>query len=123
MQPIPYRIRAEDIDEVLSAYEPVGGGEWTDDARASARAHVLRNVVEVDEVVKTALEDERGLRDVFARVRSVEQGAVPDEPIRREVALAAIEDLLIRDGFLALDERETRVFPVVTNQDDEREDF
>jgi hypothetical protein len=123
MQPVPYRIREADVDEVISAYEPVGGGAWSEEARQNARAHVMRNVLEVDEVVRTALEDERATQDVYARVQSVDEGAQLDEPVRREVALAAIEDLLIRDGFLTLDEQEGRVFPAVTNQDDDRNDF
>ena len=36
MEPVPYRIRAEDVDEVLTAYEA------SDDVRTEAREYVLR---------------------------------------------------------------------------------
>lgn len=104
MKPVPYQISEEDIDEVLSAYEPVGGGVWTEPARRSAREHVMRHVLDIDEPVRTAPEEDR-----------------PD--IRREVALAAIEDLLIRDGLIDMSDREKRVYPVVTYRDDEHDDL
>jgi len=104
MEPVPYLISEEDVDEVLSAYEPVGGGVWTEDARREARQHVMRNVLDVDDPVRTAVEEDR-----------------PDA--RRELALAAIEDLLIRDGLIDLTDREKRVFPVVTYRDDEHDDL
>lgn len=104
MEPVPYLISEEDIDEVLSAYEPVGGGAWTEDARRAARRHVMRHVLDIDDPVRTAPEEDR--RDA-----------------RREVALAAIEDLLIRDGLIDITDREKRVYPVVTYQDDEHDDL
>ena len=50
MDPVPYRIRDEDVDEVLTAYEA------TDDVRSEARAYVFRRLVDVNEVVRTAPE-------------------------------------------------------------------
>jgi len=103
MEPVPYLISEEDIDEVLSAYEPVGGGMWTEEARRAAKDHVMRHVLDIDDPVRTAPEENRS--------------------DRREVALAAIEDLLIRDGLIDLTDREKRVYPVVTYQDNEHDDL
>ena len=112
MEPIPYRIREEDVDEVLDAYQPSGGGEWTDDARVNARAHVMRNVLEIDDVVRTLPEDARPLTDTVARTHAAGDDSSAGNEARREVALAVIEDLLIRDGFLRAGPGEERVFPV-----------
>ncbi|MGH7466709.1 MAG: hypothetical protein ACRENP_01865 [Longimicrobiales bacterium] len=102
MKPVPYAVQSADIDEVLSAYEPVGGGAWTEEARQDVRAYVMRHVLDLDDATRTAPED---------------------ATVRREVALAAIEDLLIRDGLLDITDREKRVFPIVTTRDTERDDF
>lgn len=119
MDPVPYEIRVEDVDEVLSAYEPVGGGEWPEEARA----HVMRNVLDVDEMVRSASEDASD-RLGAAGDRAGDMGERPGEraPERRDMALAAIEDLLIRDGFLDVDEDDQRVFPATGEADTERND-
>jgi hypothetical protein len=114
MDPIPYDIREEDIDEVLSAYESVGGS-WTADARNAARDHVMRHVLDIDDAVRTTPEDRRVLP------RGDESGSIGDGPgensPRREMALAAIEDVLIRDGFIDVSSTEQRVFPVTGRRD------
>jgi hypothetical protein len=109
MDPVPYRIREEDVDEVLSAYAPVGGS-WTDEQRAAARELVMSRTIEIDETVRTAPEDRR----LTARGQRAEPaGSDPgDDSPRRGMALAAIEDLLIRDGFIDLARDEDRIFPV-----------
>jgi len=96
MDPVPYTIREEDVEEVLTAYEA------PDDIRAAARDHVMKQVIDIDDIVRTTPERDRG--------------------DRQEVALAAIEDILIRDGFVDLAPNETRIYPVVDVRDTERED-
>ena len=114
MDPVPYEIREEDVDEVLSAYEGVGGGAFTDDERAEARRHIMRHVLDIDEIVRAAPEDRRALpRDVPAESAPREE-SYP----RRELALAAIEDLLIRDGYIDASEEEARVFPIISERGD-----
>ena len=122
MDPVPYQIREEDVDEVLSAYEGVGGGGFTDDARADARRHVMRHVLDIDEIVRVAPEERRSLpRDVSAEdaARAQPVGIRPGEESypRRELALAAIEDLLIRDGYIDAADDEPRVFPIAPERD------
>ncbi|MGH7481331.1 MAG: hypothetical protein ACRELV_04195 [Longimicrobiales bacterium] len=121
MEPVPYEIREDDIDEVLNAYESAGGGAWSDDERREARAHVMRNVIDVDETVRSAAEDEstRGV-GIGERAGPISDHPGDRAPARRSMALAAIEDLLIRDGFIDLDEDEPRVFPVTGERDSER---
>ena len=83
-EPIPYLLREEDVDEVLSAYAA------PDSIRGEAKQHVMRHIVEIDEVVRTAPEDAEE---------------------RREFALAEIEDLLIKDGFVEAGVDEPRIYP------------
>ena len=105
MDPVPYQIRREDVDEVLSAYEAVGGS-WTPDDRKAAVDHVMRQVLDIDETVRTAPEERR----LMPR-GSEEEGSRPgDDSPRRDLALAAIEDVLIRDGFIDVSEDEERVY-------------
>jgi hypothetical protein len=117
MQPIPYEIREDDIDEVLSAYESVGGGTFTPEQRTEACRHVMRHVIELNEAVQTAPEERRLNARVDARdeQRAGPITMQPGEPpsARRDMALAAIEDLLIRDGFIDAADDETRVYPVM----------
>jgi hypothetical protein len=102
VEPVPYEIKEADIDEVLAAYAPVTGSAWTDEARRDVHAYVMRHVLDLDDATRTA----------------------PEDPsVRRDVALAAIEDLLIRAGLLTIGAGETRVFPIVTRRDTERDDF
>jgi hypothetical protein len=121
MDPVPYEIREDDVDEVISAYESVGGGDYTEEDRVEARRHVMRNVIELNETVSTAPEERRVGRREFGD-RSQPIGIRPGDQsnARREMALAAIEDLLIRDGFIEVTEDEDRVFPVVPNADEAR---
>ena len=116
MDPVPYEIKEEDVDEVLSAYEATGGGEWSEDRRREAREHVMRNVLELGDTVRTAPEDRR--HDVVRRAAPESERPGDSAPDRREMALAAIEDLLIRDGYLDADPDEPRTFPVVSRRDD-----
>ncbi|MEX2285067.1 MAG: hypothetical protein WEE89_21455 [Gemmatimonadota bacterium] len=116
MEPVPYHIRTEDIDEVLSAYDA------PEDLRSSAREHVLRQVTEIDFIVRTSPENpEAPLAELYRA------GQVGDQPgdqsyDRREVALAAIEDVLIRDGFIEISADESRIYPVMARPDSERDD-
>jgi hypothetical protein len=121
MDPVPYEIREEDVDEVISAYESVGGGDYTEEDRVEARRHVMRNVIELNETVSTAPEERRvGPREFGDRSKPIGIRPGDQSNARREMALAAIEDLLIRDGFIEAAEDEPRVFPVVPNADELR---
>ena len=123
MDPVPYEIRDEDIDEVLDAYEPTGGGDWPEEQRREVRAHVMRNVTELDETVRSASEDPSDALGA-AGDRAGNIGDRPGEraPARRDMALAVIEDMLIRDGYIELDADEARAFPVTAEADTERDD-
>jgi hypothetical protein len=123
MDAVPYEIRDEDVDEVLDAYEPVGGGEWPEERRREVRDHVMKHVVEVNETVRSAAEDPSdSMADTPDRTGPVSDRPGDRAPLRRDMALAAIEDLLLRDGYLELDEDESRTFPVTGETDSERED-
>jgi hypothetical protein len=119
MDPVPYAIRPDDIDEVLGAYNGLGN-EMAEDERAEAHAYVMRHVVELNEMIRTAPEERRLQPRVDAedadRALPVDHGPGDASP-RREMALAAIEDLLIRDGFIEPAADEERVFPVVPGTD------
>jgi hypothetical protein len=122
MEPVRYEVKQEDIDEVLDAYEPTGGGRFQEDERKEIRAHVMRNVLDIDEIVRGTPETE-GLASAHADAQRA--GPVGERPgdqssDRRETALAAIEDLLIRDGYLDLDADESRAFPATGEHDTER---
>ena len=123
MEPVPYEIREEDIDEVLDAYEPTGGGDWPEEERREVRKHVMSNLIDLDDTVRTASEDPS---DALGRAgdRMGREAERPGErsPERRDMALAAIEDLLIRDGFIDLDADESRTFPASGGHDTERDD-
>lgn len=114
MDPVPYEIRAEDVDEVLGAYTPADGGTWPDELRTAAREHVMRSVTDLDEIVRSAPEDPPDAgpsRGRHAHPEAMRPGAQSEA--RRELALAAIEDLLIRDGFIDAAADEARIFPAV----------
>ena len=87
-------------------------------ARMVAREHVMRYVTEIDEVVRTAPEVplERLLVDRY-------EGGEADRPgdmsaARQEMALAVIEDILIRDGFIELFPNEKRIYPAIPGRSD-----
>lgn len=119
MDAVPYEIREEDVDEVLSAYEATGGGDFSEDDRKAAHEHVMKNVVDIDDTVRSAAPDpvsetrEAGDHTSPLAIRPGE-----DSPARRGMALAAIEDLLIRDGFIDVTVDERRVFPATSDADE-----
>jgi len=117
MEPVPYEIRADDIDEVLAAYEPASG--WTDEDRAAAHTHVMQHVNDLNEIIRTAPEG----RDAYPLDRRTSAIAGPlsarpgdGSPARRELALAAIEELLVGEGFVDAGPDERRVFPVIPDE-------
>lgn len=123
MDPVPYEIREQDIDEVLDAYEPVGGGDWPEDRRQEARQHVMKNITDIDTTVRSASEDPSdSLGAAGDRAGNIGDRPGDRAPARRDMALAAIEDLLIRDGFITLDPDEERTFPAIAESDQERDD-
>lgn len=117
MEPVPYLIREDDIEEVLTAYQV------PDEQRAEARDHVLRHVLDLGDVTRSApeLEVDRVRREEWIDRPNLENPG-DQSPARREVALAAIEDLLIRDGFLDVGVTDKRVYPATTARDNERVD-
>jgi hypothetical protein len=117
MEPVPYEIREDDVDEVLTAYGSVGS-DWTEEQRAEARRIVMSRILELNETVRAAPEERRlRTRDGDAdRAEPLGIGPGDESPARRELALGAIEDLLIREGFLDAADDEDRVFPIVTDR-------
>ena len=111
MDPVPYEIREEDVDEVLSAHEATGGS-WSAEDRAAAVDIVMRNVIELNETVRTAPEERRVMTRGTERAGSAGTRPGENSPERRDMALAAIEDLLIRESFLEVDSDDDRVFPI-----------
>ena len=89
--PIPYRIREEDVDEVLTAYGVA------DDAREDARMHVMQRLLDIADGVRTVPEDGSD---------------------RREMALAEIEDMLITDGYIDATPDESRIYPATPGRSD-----
>lgn len=108
MEPRPYQITNEDIDEVISAHESVDHNDFSEQELAVMRAHIMDNILEVDEVSSTAPETDFVATDQ-ARIPSEDDGKDPSFA-RKEAALAAIEDILIRDGYIVVDSDEERVF-------------
>ena len=117
MDPVPYEIREEDVDEVLNAYESAGS-TLDEERRREARAVVMRNVLSLDEMIGTAAED--GRLDTELRAGPLANRPGDASPERRDMALAAIEDLLIDEGFIEPAADESRVFPITTVRDTER---
>lgn len=112
MDPIPYEIKEEDVDEVLDAYEPAGGGAWPEGRREEARAYVMKNVLDLDDTVRSASEDPSdALGGAGDRMGAEAERPGDRSPARRQAALAAIENLLIDDGYIDVDDDEDRVFP------------
>lgn len=123
MEPVPYEIREDDVDEVLDAYEPTGGGDWPEDERQEIRSFVMRNVTEIDETVRSAAEDPSGEEQGQPhRAGPISDRPGDRAPARRDMALAAIEDLLIREGYIDIDEDEPRTFPATGEHDTEHQD-
>lgn len=111
MDAVPYEISQEDVNQVLSAYEPTGGGDWPDKRRQEARDHVMKHVLELDETIRTASEDPSDAQATAGeRMGGIASRPGERSPAREGMALAAIEDLLIRDGFIDVDADEDRVF-------------
>jgi len=128
MEPVPYEITEDDIDEVLNAYEPTGGGRFPEEEREAIRAHVMRNVLDLDEIVRSAPETDdiatagAGENRLPGRAGPLAERPGDQSPDRRDLALGAIEDLLIRDGYVELYDDESRAFPPSRERDTERDD-
>lgn len=111
MEPVPYEIREDDVDEVLGAY---GASPET---RDDAIRHVMQNVRDIGEIVRTAPETSAESPSLHRdRVEDIGTQAGEQSAARRELALAAIEDILIRDGFLEATS-DARVYPVTGDRD------
>jgi hypothetical protein len=105
MEPVPYEIREEDVDEVLGAY-------GASDMREEAVRHVMQNARDIDEIVRTAPETSLNAAELHRDlVEPISTRAGEQSSARREMALAAIEDILIRDGIL--EATDARIYPVV----------
>jgi len=127
MDPVPYEIREGDIDEVLNAHELPGGARFSAADRAQIRAHVMRNVLDINEIVRTApetdeVEDPAGEGLLPGRAGPISERPGDQSAPRRDMALGAIEDLLIRDGYIELFSDDARAFPPMRGRDTERDD-
>src|SRR4051812_35538212 len=103
MEPVPYEIREDDVYEVLGAY---GAAENRDDAVR----HVMARVRDINEIVRTAPETPRDEGRLHRDILEPEAARPGDQSdARRDLALAAIEDVLITGGFVEA-AAEARVF-------------
>ena len=111
MEPVPYEVREEDVDEVLGAYGASA------DLRDEAVRHVMSRVRDISDMVATAPEtsiDTPALHRNVVEPIATRPGDQSTD--RRDFALAAIEDILITDGFLEA-ASDDRVYPISSTRD------
>lgn len=102
MEAVPYEIREADIDEVLAAHGR--DRALSDEERNAARDHVMRQVNDINDIVRSAAEQPaRDARPDARRAHEIGDRPGETSPARRDAALAAIENVLIRDGFIEPD--------------------
>jgi hypothetical protein len=110
--PIPYHIRDVDIDEVLNTYAA------PDEVRAAAHQLVMQRVLDINELVRMAPETAHDQRLIHRdTLGSGNEHPGDQAPERRELALAAIEDILITAGFVEPDSPENRLYPIVRDRE------
>jgi hypothetical protein len=111
MEPVPYEVREEDVDEVLGAY----GADAA--VRDDAVKHVMQHVQDIDDIVRTAPETSMDPAALHRNVNEPISTHPGDQSAdRRELALGAIEEILIRDGFVEAS-AESRVFPPIAGDE------